>query len=56
VLLTEAADPESLRSCCEAVLPKYWVPRRFVHTDRLPLTGTGKPARAEAARMVSDIL
>ena len=56
VLLTEAAHPESLRSCCEAVLPKYWVPRRFVHTDRLPLTGTGKPARAEAARMVSDIL
>jgi O-succinylbenzoic acid--CoA ligase len=32
-------------------LPKYWQPRHFVLVDHLPMTATGKPARAEAEQL-----
>ena len=54
VLLTTAADPASLadvQATCRRVLPPYWVPRHVLTVDHLPFTATGKPARAEAARM-----
>ena len=54
VLLTEDYDVEQIRNICERVLPKYWQPRRIVVVDRLPLTQTGKPARAEAEKLVAD--
>lgn len=53
VLLTESTDIDTVRHCCEQVLPKYWQPRRYLHVDRLPLTETGKPARAEAERLAT---
>ena len=53
VLLTESTDIDAVRCCCEEVLPKYWQPRRYLHVDRLPLTETGKPARAEAERLTT---
>ena len=55
VLLTEATDMELLHRRCEDVLPRYWHPRRYVCVDRLPLTATGKPARAEAERLAAKI-
>lgn len=48
VLLTEATDLAEVAEVCMNALPKYWVPRRYLHVSRLPLTATGKPARAEA--------
>ena len=51
VLLTEG-DVATARTVCEAVLPRYWQPRDYVHTDRIPMTATGKPARQEAERIV----
>jgi O-succinylbenzoic acid--CoA ligase len=51
VMLTEATDFDALRRCCAAVLPKYWQPRRYLHVDRIPLTETGKPARAAAIQL-----
>ncbi|MBQ9678749.1 MAG: AMP-binding protein [Prevotella sp.] len=53
VLLTESTDIDAVRHCCEQVLPKYWQPRRYLHVDHLPLTETGKPARAEAERLAT---
>lgn len=47
VLLTEG-DTAAAKTVCEHVLPKYWQPRTFVHTDHIPLTATGKPARRQA--------
>ena len=47
VLLTEG-DTAAAKTVCEHVLPKYWQPRAFVHTDHIPLTATGKPARRQA--------
>lgn len=55
VILTEAADPERLKPVCDALLPPYWRPRLYVHTDRLPLTGTGKPARKKAEQLVESM-
>lgn len=53
VLLTESSDVAALQAVCRSVLPKYYVPRRIVTVVSLPLTGTGKPARAEAERMAN---
>lgn len=45
VLLTESADLPLIEEICRNTLPKYWVPREFLHIDHLPLTETGKPKR-----------
>lgn len=58
VLLTEDTDMAEVSEICMNSLPKYWVPRKYVHVDKIPLTETGKPARkeAEAAIMTNKIL
>jgi O-succinylbenzoic acid--CoA ligase len=48
VLMMEQGTEEEARTVCERVLPKYWQPRRILIVDGLPMTATGKPARAEA--------
>lgn len=48
VLLTESADLPLIEEICRNALPKYWVPRQFLHIDHLPLTETGKPKRSGA--------
>lgn len=53
VMLTESADIAALQRICRGVLPKFWQPRRILTVDRLPLTATGKPARAEAGRIAA---
>ena len=50
VLLTEGSAADA-RRVSEAVLPRYWRPRDYIEVASLPLTPTGKPARAEAERM-----
>jgi len=52
VLLTEQTDLAEISEVCVNVLPKYWVPRQYVHVERIPLTPNGKPARAEARLLV----
>lgn len=53
-LLTEATDLAAIEGICRTVLPPYWRPRHYQHTGHLPLTETGKPARAEAERIIRD--
>lgn len=45
VLLTESNDLAHIKDICKVALPKYWVPRLFLHVDHLPMTETGKPKR-----------
>lgn len=45
VLVTESGDLEGVEAICRQVLPKYWVPRQYLHFDQLPMTETGKPKR-----------
>lgn len=54
LLYNKVYDEESVRRICHEVLPPYWVPKRFVAVDELPITGTGKPDRATARRMVKE--
>lgn len=45
ILLTESSDLVSIEKACREVLPKYWVPKEYIHVESLPLTETGKPKR-----------
>lgn len=45
VCVTECRDKKLLEDIFENVLPKYWIPKRIVTVERLPLTETGKPKR-----------
>ena len=56
VMLTESADIAALQNICREVLPKYWQPRRILTVNRLPLTATGKPARAEAMKIAAAMV
>ena len=38
----------------KARLETYECPRHFISVDALPLTETGKPARAEARRIAAE--
>ena len=53
VLLTESTDTAGVLDLCRKVLPRHWHPRRCLHVDHIPLTGTGKPARREAEKMAA---
>ncbi|MDY6206542.1 MAG: AMP-binding protein [Prevotella sp.] len=50
VLLTEADDLSGAENVCRSILPKYWQPRHYCHSDALPVTATGKPDRMAARR------
>ena len=52
VLLHEGDTECDIASVCQQVLPTYWVPKRYKSVEKLPITGTGKPDRATAKRMV----
>jgi O-succinylbenzoic acid--CoA ligase len=56
VLLMEGGSVDAVRDICRQVLPKYWQPRLYFVVDRLPLTATGKPARAEAEQKIVGLV
>ena len=45
-----------LEAWCRKRLGRYEVPRRYCRVDQLPMTETGKPARAEIRALVATIL
>ncbi len=55
VLLTESPDIPTVQGVCRQVLPKYWQPRKYISVAQIPLTETGKPARAEAERLAAAL-
>ena len=54
VLLTEGSVDDA-RQVCERILPKYHLPRHYLHVDHIPLTETGKPARQQAALLAQAL-
>ncbi len=57
VLIAEnAMDLVSIRTVCRKELPRYWQPRHYLSTEKLPLTGTGKPARQQTERLAQALL
>jgi len=55
VLLAQSSDMDEVRNVCKRVLPPYWQPRLYASVESLPMTATGKPARAEAERIASGL-
>lgn len=51
VLLAVTDDMESVREVCRKHIPRYEQPRYFLAVSALPMTPTGKPARAEAMKL-----
>jgi O-succinylbenzoic acid--CoA ligase len=51
LLHTSGMTDTELDALCRDVLPKYWVPRAFIRVEAIPLTGTGKTARADAKKL-----
>lgn len=45
---------EELEAYCRSQLDAYEVPRRYLRVDALPLTETGKPARAAARQLAAE--
>ena len=56
VLLTEANDLDDIKTLCAKLLPRYWQPRHFQHTEHLPTTATGKLARKAIEQMVDNAI
>ena len=54
VLLAECNDMEPIKALCHKWLSKYELPHDYIYVKRLPLTETGKPARAEALRIAAQ--
>ena len=44
---------EKIKAACKARLSKYEQPHVFIVLDRLPMTETGKPAKAEAMKIAA---
>lgn len=51
VLLAVTDDMESVCEVCRKYMPRYEQPRYFLAVSALPMTPTGKPARAEAMKL-----
>lgn len=51
VLLAVTDDMESVREVCRKHMSRYEQPRYFLAVSELPMTPTGKPARAEAMKL-----
>ena len=55
VLLAVTDHPDAVADICHRHLSPYERPRHYFSVDRIPTTGTGKPARAEAMRIAEDM-
>ncbi|WP_018464689.1 AMP-binding protein [Segatella paludivivens] len=55
VLITENNNIAEVKAICKRVLPKYWCPHDYLHVESIPLTETGKPARAEALSLAEEV-
>lgn len=54
VMLTEGHISAETIAHAIDTLPAYWRPKQVFSTERLPLTGTGKPDRANARRIAEE--
>ena len=41
VLVSEDVDLNEVERVCKEQLPKFWVPKQFIHVDKIPMTETG---------------
>ena len=51
LLYNKVGNEASVRQVCEEILPSYWIPKKYIGVEELPLTDTGKPDRATARKL-----
>lgn len=56
ILLTEQNNIAEVSELCMKALPKYWQPHYIFHVDKIPMTETSKPARAQAQKLALTLL
>jgi O-succinylbenzoic acid--CoA ligase len=56
ILLTEQNNIAEVSEICMKALPKYWQPHYIFHVDKIPMTETSKPARAQAQKLALSLL
>ena len=54
-LLVESDDVDNILAVCKHVLSRHWVPRHIFPESHIPITETGKPARAEAEALAKKL-
>lgn len=55
VLIYNKVENENLiKEICEKTLPPYWIPKKYIAVEEIPMTGTGKPDRATARQIASE--
>lgn len=52
VLVIQSPDTAKAQAVCRNVLPEFWQPREYISVGHIPMTGTGKPRRAEIQEMI----
>lgn len=53
-ILFSGSSVDEVENVCAEALPKYYRPKYYIKIDTLPMTPTGKPARAEAMRIAAQ--
>ena len=56
VLLYTDGRADDIRAVCDSVLQRYERPKDYLKVESLPMTGNGKPSRAEAERIAEERL
>ena len=56
VILISGNTTEQTINDAISVLPQYWRPKQIIRCNNLPLTGTGKPDRANARKLAETLL
>lgn len=54
LLYNKVENETSVRQICEEILPPYWIPKKYMGVEELPMTGTGKPDRATARKIARE--
>lgn len=55
ILLTTCKDTKTIANICLKHLPKYWQPKQIIGIEHLPVTETGKPARAKIKELAISL-
>lgn len=54
IIYYKVENENLIKEICEKTLPPYWVPKKYIAVEEIPMTGTGKPDRATARRIASE--
>ena len=54
IIYNKVENENLIKEICKKTLPPYWIPKKYIAVEEIPMTGTGKPDRATARRIASE--